>query len=135
RRVALIMIDLDRFKRVNDGFGHLMGDQVLQAVARLLSRHALESDLVGRFGGEEFTILIRCPGAAAHAVDLATRLRSEIAALELPLNLRVTASFGIAHLVPAPDSSLDEILASADTALYEAKARGRDCVHVLAKSA
>lgn len=128
RRVALIAIDLDHFKRVNDDHGHLIGDKVLRAVGGVLRRHAHPSDLVGRFGGEEFFILVSGPTAAAHAVDLATRLRSAIAALELPLGLQVTASLGIAHQVPVT-GSLDALVAAADAALYEAKARGRDRVH------
>ena len=127
-RVALIVIDLDHFKLVNDRYGHLLGDEVLRAVAALMKRQVRGSDLLGRFGGEEFMILISGPTAAAHAVDIATRLRSSIAALELPLGLQVTASLGIAHQVP-DHADLDTLVAAADAALYEAKARGRDRVH------
>ncbi|TAM92299.1 MAG: GGDEF domain-containing protein [Jatrophihabitans sp.] len=127
RRVALIAVDLDHFKRVNDEHGHLVGDTVLRAVAGALRRESRAHDLVGRFGGEEFFVLAAGPTAAAHAVDLATRLREAIAALELPNGIRVTASLGIAHEVPL-HGELDPLIAAADQALYTAKALGRDRV-------
>jgi diguanylate cyclase (GGDEF)-like protein len=131
QRVALIVIDLDHFKRVNDTYGHLVGDDVLRAIGGLLKKEARGHDLVGRFGGEEFLVLIDGRTAAAHAVDMATRLRARIAALEFSTGLRVTASLGVAHLVP-DEVNVDVLLAAADEALYAAKAAGRDRVHAVA---
>jgi diguanylate cyclase (GGDEF)-like protein len=128
RRATWIMIDLDRFKSVNDRFGHPVGDRVLAATAEHLSRNVRRRDAVGRCGGEEFAILL--DGVSEEeAVDLAHRLREEFASLEHDgggFRFHVTFSAGIAELRPGMD--VDRWRETADRALYTAKAAGRNRV-------
>jgi len=128
--VSVVMIDVDHFKRINDDFGHPMGDEVLRRVGSAVTEAMRDGDLAARYGGEEFALLLpRCSAVAAERV--AERLRGAIAAIRLPRapGLRVTASFGIATAVE-PQGSLDggQIIARADEALYAAKTTGRDRV-------
>ncbi len=134
QRIAVVVIDLDFFKRVNDSYGHLMGDRVLAEVARAIRNETRSRDLVGRFGGEEFVVLIDGRAAAAHAIDIATRIRERIAGLSHPHDIRVTATIGVAHGVPAAQESLDTLLAHADAVLYEGKEAGRNRVRAFALS-
>ena len=128
--IAVIMMDLDYFKRVNDTFGHEAGDVVLTAIAALLKAQVRGSDIACRFGGEEFALVL--PDATLEAVQRrAEDIRAAISRLDLkyrgqPLG-GITASFGIAR---APDHSGDpeSLLRASDQALYEAKAAGRNCV-------
>lgn len=126
---AVLFVDLDHFKRINDTHGHDAGDVVLKRVAEALRRHIRDSDLVGRIGGEEFSILLPNTDLAG-ATQLAETLRQKIEAL-LPtvngLDLPITASIGVAcHAEGA--LSIREIQQRADKAMYEAKARGRNRV-------
>lgn len=125
---ALILCDLDHFKRVNDTFGHYSGDCVIRAFAELLQTKAPSGSVVGRLGGEEFCVMV--PGASQEAaVMLAQMLRAEMAFLPvtgLPQNFRITASFGVATFRSSDEMSTT--LRHADSALYEAKAAGRNCV-------
>lgn len=127
--LALLLIDLDHFKRVNDTYGHLVGDQVLLGVATTLCNQLREYDVIGRFGGEEFVVLL--PGAdTVEACRVAERLRSRIRRLAVPAEdgtVNVTVSVGIA-LFRTHGHDLIELLASADLALYRAKESGRDRV-------
>ena len=132
QRVAVIVIDLDFFKRINDLHGHLVGDRVLADVAHAIRNETRARDIVGRFGGEEFVVLIDGRAAAAHAIDIATRIRERIAALIHPEGMQVTATIGVAHGVPDEPVSLDDLLAHADSALYAGKQAGRDRVKALA---
>src|SRR5262249_43276612 len=131
--LALLLIDVDHFKRVNDGHGHLIGDEVLRALAAELRQQVRESDVVGRFGGEEFTVLL--PGTdATGAESIAERLRASAARLSVAAadaRIQVTVSIGVAVLGPH-GSDLFELLAAADMALYRAKDAGRDQVRVYA---
>jgi len=128
--LAVIMIDLDYFKRVNDTFGHQAGDFVLTAIAGLLRTHIRSSDIVCRQGGEEFALIL--PEATpANVLRRAEDIQSAIKSLHLefcglPLG-RITASFGVA-LFPDNADGPDSVLRAADEALYAAKAAGRDCV-------
>ena len=126
--LSFIMADIDYFKRVNDTFGHSIGDKVLQEVAKTIARQCRENDLPARYGGEEFAVLIPDTGAAG-ALRLAERCRREIANIRLPAtgdSLHPTASFGVAD---ARGSSNAELLVErADRALYQAKASGRNAV-------
>ncbi len=129
--LAVALIDLDHFKRVNDAYGHLVGDDVLVATAEALAQASRPGDVVGRFGGEEFAVLL--PGlSTTEAAVVGDRLRAAIAAMATAhsaAGLRVTASVGIATLGEhGPD--LDILLRAADLALYAAKAAGRDRVRV-----
>ena len=136
REQALLLVDVDHFKRVNDGHGHLIGDEVLRALTTELRQQVRESDVVGRFGGEEFTVLL--PGTdTAGAYGIAERLRASAAsqseaAADAPIG--VTVSIGVAVL-GQHGNDLFELLAAADMALYKAKAAGRDQVRVYAHAA
>jgi diguanylate cyclase (GGDEF)-like protein len=122
---AVILIDIDHFKRVNDTHGHPAGDAVLRAVAQTLAQGVRASDDVGRWGGEEFLVL--CPNTDAAQVEaLAERLRAGVEALECSVG-RVTVSVGIAAR-NEPFGSLDDTIARADAALYAAKQGGRNRV-------
>ncbi len=128
---ALVFVDLDHFKLINDERGHDAGDIVLERVARVLRRHVRAEDTVGRFGGEEFLIL--CPGCGlASATVIAERIRSQLAAERFKIGGKawtVTASFGVASAIPsAAPADWDATLRRADAALYLAKQRGRDRV-------
>jgi diguanylate cyclase (GGDEF)-like protein len=131
--LAVVMLDLDHFKRLNDRHGHAAGDTVLREVARVLDAEKRRGDTIARYGGEEFVaILSHADETAAKA--WAERVRSRLGGAAVDVNgnyLRVTASFGVAAAVPgssAPAGSV--LLAAADRALYAAKARGRNRVVV-----
>jgi diguanylate cyclase (GGDEF)-like protein len=131
---GLLMLDLDHFKQVNDTYGHLAGDAVLKAVAQsIISAVRGRGDAVGRFGGEEFVVLL--PGITQPDIGrVAERIRRAISALNVPAGqLTITglsASIGIA-VYPTAGTSLQRLLDAADTALYHAKATGRNkVVHV-----
>lgn len=124
--LALVLLDIDRFKLVNDIYGHQSGDEVLRTVAGLLAEDARGTDLAARLGGEEFALLLADTDEDG-ALAVAERLRRLIAAARVPGPGRVTASFGIAAL--PPDGDADELVRAADRALYAAKGAGRDrCV-------
>lgn len=126
---SLIMMDLDHFKAVNDNYGHVVGDQVLRKVAEVLRDQSGKSDIVGRFGGEEFLIIMRFTGIE-DAVAFAEHLRMVIMKLSFnsdkgPFSL--TASFGVAEAAWSGTNEL-ELLTYADEALYKAKRNGRNRV-------
>lgn len=123
---TLILADMDHFKQVNDTQGHPAGDTVLQAVAAACTRSARSTDLVGRYGGEEFVLLL--PGASMDTAELLTglisrTLRSMQPTFDFPLP---TISYGIAPLAPAGADRIGAAIAAADTALYAAKNLGRN---------
>ena len=124
----LFMIDIDRFKSYNDTHGHLSGDQCLRAVATTLRDNLRPSDLLARFGGEEFCILVGCDGPR-ESMTVAERLRQSVEQRQIknrdgsPLP-SVTVSIGLAQLLP--DDSLESLLERADQALYKAKKQGRN---------
>ena len=138
RTVAIVLFDIDRFKKINDTLGHAFGDTVLRAVSDAASRCLRGGDLFARHGGEEFSVLL--PGVtAATALKVAERMRSAIESLALTTEdgrlLPVTASFGVApedpHTPPRPpDERLRDGLAAADRALYKAKQGGRNRVEM-----
>lgn len=130
---ALLFLDLDGFKAVNDVLGHAAGDQVLVAVAQRLRGHVSARDLVARFGGDEFAILLHEVTDAAVALSVAERV---LAAVSEPLVLggytaRVTGSVGVALPGPGP-MLLADLLKRADQALYQAKGAGKSCARVYA---
>ena len=126
--IALLCMDIDHFKRINDGWGHEAGDHVLRAVAAELSAHAREHDQVARFGGEEFCLMV--PDLDDEALTAYfDRLRQRIEDLDVaaPAGLmRVTVSIGVRRARPGDD--LHRLLAEADRRLYLAKAGGRNRV-------
>ncbi len=125
RPLSLVMLDLDHFKRVNDTYGHAVGDAVLKGVAATLRGQAREADIVARIGGEELVVAMPDTDLAAGMLA-AERLRVRIAESE-PGGCRVTASFGVANC-PLDGTTLEQLFESADRALYAAKAAGRDRV-------
>ncbi|MBT9489013.1 MAG: GGDEF domain-containing protein [Rubrivivax sp.] len=129
RPLALVMLDLDHFKRVNDQHGHLVGDAVLVAVAQLLRQQLRNTDLLARTGGEEFLAVL--PGASpARALEVCERIRAQVQAHDwsgLAPGLQVTLSAGLASAPPCEESVL---MARADAALYRAKAAGRNRIEL-----
>ena len=131
--VGVLMVDLDDFKAVNDRWGHLAGDHVLRAVADLLTETVEDSDAVGRFGGEEFVVLIENAGPAA-VTAAAERVRArttELAVAARPVGTTVTGlsvSVGTAVYPDTDAADLDDLLLAADAALYDAKRAGRNRV-------
>jgi diguanylate cyclase (GGDEF)-like protein len=137
-RLVCLMLDIDRFKRVNDTWGHAAGDAVLRELAQRVESQVRASDVAARYGGEEFVILL--PGTEVDAATkLAERVRAAIAGSPISLPngeaVTITASIGIAEACPRPDDEDlktlgDSLLARADVALYAAKSAGRDRVMV-----
>ncbi|MBT8766843.1 sensor domain-containing diguanylate cyclase [Metapseudomonas boanensis] len=128
--LVALLLDLDHFKMLNDTYGHQAGDLVLQGFSQNLRDSLRQSDIICRWGGEEFIILLKDTGNA-NARQLAEKIRKEIASKRYPykgVNLSVTTSIGLAEM--HPDDSLDSLLSRADKGLYRAKQSGRDCVCV-----
>jgi diguanylate cyclase len=130
--LVVAMADIDHFKEINDHFGHQVGDGVLTALSRVLSSSVRAGDVCGRYGGEEFLLLLP-KATAATGGELAERLRQAIEELHLPAlaGAVVTASFGVAAVDPlGPAVVADAVIRRADDALYRAKREGRNRVHV-----
>ncbi|WP_371322622.1 diguanylate cyclase [Dechloromonas sp. ZY10] len=126
RTFSIILLDIDHFKQINDSHGHQVGDQVLIAVANCLQGNLRQTDVIGRWGGEEFMVL--CPETDLEgAMTLAENLRGHLAATAMPPAGQVTASFGIATY--APNDQPQDMVSRADRALYAAKHAGRNRVH------
>jgi len=127
--VTILFCDLDHFKTVNDTHGHLVGDQVLTAAAACLRRELRGHDGLGRFGEEEFVVILdRLKLSEAEQVP--ARLRTAISSLRFADNLKLTVSIGLAHHQPHHgDADLQQLLARADVALHAAKGSGRNRVH------
>jgi diguanylate cyclase (GGDEF)-like protein len=135
--LGVLLLDLDHFKRVNDGYGHLAGDMVLRAVADAIKHSVRGHDMVGRYGGEEFAVVL--PGLGVEdARDTAERVRAAVAALavtapdldgEEQVISGLTISIGAA-VFPGHGSDRTTLLLAADAALYDAKTAGRDCTRI-----
>jgi diguanylate cyclase (GGDEF)-like protein len=143
--LAVALIDIDHFKAVNDSYGHLAGDRALRTVARALAIPLREYDLVGRFGGEEFALLLP-QTKALDAYRIAERIRTHIGSMPITVSddpaaepVRLSISIGVAALGAQWDSTsgaqLTELLAAADGALYQAKRSGRNQVCVVTENA
>jgi diguanylate cyclase (GGDEF)-like protein len=135
--LAIAMLDIDRFKVINDTYGHLVGDQVLKEIARMLTSKLRDYDLAGRFGGEEFSLLLP-QTRSVDALRIAERIRSSIAAMSIIApgavggeHVRVTVSIGVAALDAGTDRTFAQLMSAADAALYRAKGGGRDQVQMI----
>ena len=124
---AVVLADLDDFKRINDGHGHHAGDLALRSFGRLLAEHIRDFDVAGRLGGEEFAVLLPQTNVT-EAMAVAGRIRDALATTSIDVGddstVRLTASFGVAD--SGPSGSTDELLRRADDALYSAKRAGKD---------
>lgn len=123
------MLDIDYFKKINDTYGHVVGDEVLKILAEVILNNLRKTDYLGRFGGEEF-IAILPETDRAIALEVAERLRVAIAQIIFPNEtdvIQITVSIGIATYHPS-DEEFKSLLERADNALYAAKNQGRNCV-------
>ncbi len=135
--LAVAILDIDRFKVINDTYGHLVGDQVLKGIARSLDSLLRDYDRAGRFGGEEFSLLLP-QTRAVDAFRIADRVRANIAGLSIIVpgatggeRVHVTVSIGVAALDSGSKREYAELMAAADAALYRAKSGGRDQVQMI----
>jgi diguanylate cyclase (GGDEF)-like protein len=131
-RIAVAMIDVDRFKAINDRHGHAVGDEVLRAVAARAAGSMRAGDTVGRLGGDEFALLL-VGATLAEAVGVAERVTAAVAAVEVASRggaVCPTVSVGVAEVRAGEADAVGAALAAADTALYDAKRRGRGRVEV-----
>jgi two-component system, cell cycle response regulator len=135
--VGVVMVDLDHFKSINDNYGHFAGDAVLCEAARRMQNAIRQYDSVGRYGGEEFLILLTgCDEEASWAQ--AERLRKQLTHVHMPLqetSIGITASFGVTTALPGQSWTPEELIHKADEALYLAKRRGRNRVEFLSHDA
>jgi diguanylate cyclase (GGDEF)-like protein len=136
-QLAVALLDIDRFKMINDTHGHLIGDEVLKEIAHTLTTMLREYDLAGRFGGEEFALLLP-QTRAVDAFRIAERIRSAISGLSIIApgatggeRVHVTVSIGVAALDSGGKREYAELMAAADAALYRAKSGGRDQVQMI----
>jgi len=135
--LAVALLDIDKFKVINDTYGHLVGDLVLKEIANTLNSVLRDYDLAGRFGGEEFSVLLP-QTRAVDAFRIAERVRASIAGLSIIVpgttggeRVHVTVSIGVAALDSGSKRELSELMSAADAALYRAKAGGRDQVQMI----
>ena len=131
--LCLVLADIDHFKKVNDTFGHQVGDGILQTFASLISNNVKGRDIAARYGGEEFALIL--PNTAPEsAVKLVDKIRQELETSRLVIKStgkavgKVTSSFGISRYVPGADS--EKMIRKADEKLYEAKNNGRNRIEV-----
>lgn len=125
-RVAICMVDIDNFKEINDNHGHREGDRILRLVADSLKKHTRSSDLIGRFGGDEFIIFLSVVDEKS-LPDIIRKIRKRIDD-ETPPGIRVTLSIGVSHGIPGsrPESEIHNMIHHADTLMYKAKQQGRN---------
>jgi diguanylate cyclase (GGDEF)-like protein len=125
--LAVLMIDIDQFKAVNDNFGHMLGDEVLKLVAQIFTQQLRKTDVICRYGGEEFVILLPQLGRD-RVLEVAEKLRRLVHACPFPgVATPVSVSMGISHF-PENGDTRNELIAAADSALYTAKQSGRNAV-------
>jgi len=123
---SVILGDVDHFKNINDNFGHDLGDRVLVEISKVFKRYVRESDLVCRWGGEEFVILLKnCDDSDAY--NKALQLKEEIANLSEKFGFKITMSFGISKII---GKTLKNAIEEADKAMYESKEKGRNTITI-----
>ena len=127
-QAGLIVLDIDNFKSINDNFGHPFGDEIISTVAKIIKKNIRGNDFVGRYGGEEFLIVLN--SGLVNALPVAEKMRLKIqehvSASQGPDNVRITVSVGVAE--HAPGSPVNRTVANADSALYQAKTQGKNRV-------
>jgi diguanylate cyclase (GGDEF)-like protein len=137
KNLALVIYDIDHFKKINDTYGHEFGNLVLKAIAKNLKDHSRKNNIIARYGGEEFCIIVSGM-KRDHAIKYAERLRNLISLLEFKTDkgeiVRVKMSAGIVNVEDAPSKSATDFIKSADLALYKSKNGGRDRISVFSKS-
>ncbi len=131
--LSAVMIDIDNFKSINDAYGHAMGDEVIVHCAKILKKSIRSSDVLARYGGEEYLILV--PNTpSAEVFDLCTRVKQTIETEQIPYGnekpITYTISVGITHIQDY-DNSVEQLIQRADKALYRSKAKGKNCVETL----
>lgn len=137
RRVALVMLDIDHFKQFNDQYGHPLGDRVLQHVGQVLRGALVSTAFAGRYGGEEFCVVLEDCADLDNACAFAEQLRLKVQSLRIKARGTdtvldtITASFGVAFI--EPDDNLESLLTRADDGLYQAKRNGRNQVFAIRK--
>jgi len=122
---GIIMIDIDNFKKINDTYGHLTGDDVLQEIARILSENVRKIDVLGRWGGEEF-LIVDNESDPGKIIEFAEKIRSAVEKHKFKKVGEVTCSFGVTQYVEGDTTS--SLIIRADKAMYAAKESGRNCV-------
>jgi diguanylate cyclase (GGDEF)-like protein len=132
--LSMMMIDIDWFKRINDTYGHLVGDKVIATLSTLILQVRRESDIVCRYGGEEFIVLL--PDTKKEgALELAERLRKTIEAFEIEIekgvSVHFTVSIGISEAYYGQDKGVEDVIRRADDAMYIAKRDGRNTIRTL----
>ncbi len=134
QELSVLMIDIDKFKDVNDTYGHYVGDNIIEASAKILTKITRKSDIVARYGGEEFIVLLAETGID-NAVELAERIRIEIENNPFRLDngeeIHITVSIGVTQLNNMNDKDINETIRRSDKALYESKNKGRNRVSTL----
>jgi len=126
---TILMVDLDDFKLINDNYGHTTGDKVISQFSELATKVARESDLIARFGGEEFVFLLPNTNSL-NAFSLCERIHHEIRqnmVMQEDVEVNFTVSIGLIAFNPKEPISLDTLISQADDALYQAKSRGKNC--------
>jgi diguanylate cyclase (GGDEF)-like protein len=126
---SLILLDIDHFKSVNDTYGHLIGDDVLQYLAKIMLDLSREEDLCFRYGGEEFGVIVKS-GDTELAKNVAERLRTTVEKLQSPTGKHITISLGVATY-PKHEKEVKQLISNADKALYESKVKGRNRTTIL----
>lgn len=131
KKIGLLMLDMDHFKAVNDEYGHDIGDKVLKELARILNENLRESDIIVRYGGEEFMVLLMGVDDEQKALEVAAKIGEKVRENEIDVyagaTIKKTISIGLS-MFPDDSSNFDTVIKNADIALYEAKSSGRDKV-------
>ena len=131
--LSAMMFDLDYFKKINDTFGHAVGDEILQRVTQAACAELRSADVIGRYGGEEFVIMLPMTNAQ-QAYSLAERIRKRVAEIRVPTEkgeAAVTLSIGIVAIIPgAQNGSVENLIRRADEVMYAAKQAGRNRVEI-----